>query len=439
MKKFYYTCASLFLLIVFGACEDFLEKEPLAQITPENYFWAESELAAYAINQYSFSTPGTKMGEKGGPQYADTDTDNQADLSVENKWHPGKWKVGSSGGNWSFGKIFDCNYFLDIVVPRWEAGEITGDADNVKHYIGEMYFLRAYEYFNKLKAFGDFPIIEHALPDDESALIEASKRMPQNEVARFIIKDLDTAIGLLKEKAPGGTNRISRNVALLLKSRVALYEGTWLKYHANTARVPLGPGWPGKDREYNKGYQFPAGNLEKETEYFLDECMKSAKEVADKIKLTENNGKMNETSEAGNKYYDMFAKTDLSSYPEVLLWRAYNVSLVAHSMNHFLQYGGGGNGFTRSFVDCFLMKNGLPIYADGADYAGDDFIGDVKKNRDSRLVLFMKAPGETLALTGTSKNQNVLGFMADKEIKSDIVQDMPSKKDVQRTMHNKNR
>lgn len=390
-------------MCVLGACNDFLDKEPLSKVTPEKYLWAESELGAYAINQYNFLTPGTTMGSKGGPQYEDSDTDNQADLSVADKWHPGKWQVGGSGGTWNFSRIYTCNYFLNTVVPRWTEGRITGDAENVKHYIGEMYFLRAYEYFEKLKKLGDFPIIRTVQTDDEAALIEASKRTPRNEVARFIISDLDSAIMLLKPVAPGKTNRISRKVAQLFKSRVALFEGTWLKYHQGTALVPNGPGWPGSTKEYSRGYSFPTGNIDGEISYFLQEAMSAAKEVADGVQLTANNGLMNVTSEVGNAYYDMFAKSDLSAYPEVLLWRAYDATLVAHSTNHFLQYNGGGNGYTRSLVDCFLMKNGLPIYASDSGYAGDDFIGDVKIDRDSRLVLFMKAPGETLALTGVAK------------------------------------
>ena len=39
------------------------------------------------------------------------------------------------------------------------------------------------------------------------------------------------------------TTRINRDVALLLKSRVALFEGTWLKYFKGTAFVPKGEGW----------------------------------------------------------------------------------------------------------------------------------------------------------------------------------------------------
>ena len=87
-----------------------------------------------------------------------------------------------------------------------------------------MYFLRAWNYFSKLKTFGDYPIVTETLPDDKQALIEASRRQPRHKVARFILEDLDRAIGFLSENPEGGTNRISRYVANLVKSRVALYE-----------------------------------------------------------------------------------------------------------------------------------------------------------------------------------------------------------------------
>ena len=51
-----------------------------------------------------------------------------------------------------------------------------------------------------------------------------------------------------------GKNRLTKNVALLFKSRVALFEATWLKYHKGTDRVPGGPGWPGAQQEYNAGF-----------------------------------------------------------------------------------------------------------------------------------------------------------------------------------------
>lgn len=86
------------------------------------------------------------------------------------------------------------NYFLGNIVPKWKTKELTGNSVNVEHYIGEGYFLRAYEYFNKLQVFGVFPILKRTLSDQREALIEASKKRPRNEVARFILADLDSAI-----------------------------------------------------------------------------------------------------------------------------------------------------------------------------------------------------------------------------------------------------
>ena len=92
---------------------------------------------------------------------------------------------------------------------------ISGDLVSIKHYIGEMYTLRALEYFKRYQNFGDFPIITEPLPDDETALIEASKRMPRNEVARFILSDLDKAAVLMNGKDMV-TTRINRDYLMAL-------------------------------------------------------------------------------------------------------------------------------------------------------------------------------------------------------------------------------
>ena len=62
----------------------------------------------------------------------------------------------------------------------------------------------------------------------------------------------------------------------------------------------------------------------------------------------------------------------------------------------------GNNGYTRGLVDNFLMSNGLPIYAAGSGYQGDDYIKSVKVNRDNRLQLFMKAPDELRLIDKTN-------------------------------------
>jgi len=74
---------------------------------------------------------------------------------------------------------------------------------------------------------------------------------------------------MMKNTAPqGGRTRLNKNAALIMKSRVALFEGTWLKHHKGTAHVPLGPNWPGSQKEYLKDYQYPSGSIDAEIDFF---------------------------------------------------------------------------------------------------------------------------------------------------------------------------
>lgn len=372
--------------VALTGCNKYLDREPLSNVTPDKYLQSEADLAAYTIAQYSFPT---HSGWGVGTFAIDNHTDNQAASGYSNRWVPGEWRVPQTGGSWNFGAIRNINYFIETAVPRWKAYKLTGNANNIAHYIGEGYFLRAYEYFEKVQALGDFPIIKNTLPDDKDLLTAASKRRPRNEVARFILSDLDSAIQLLSVTPPDGKNRISKHAALLFKSRVALHEGSWLKYHKGTPQVPGGPGWPGTGRVENFSI-----NIDSEIDFFLGEAMSAAAQVADAVPLT-NNTRDDGYNSSQNPYFTMFSDMDMSKYAEVLLWRRYDpTQSINHNVNHYLNQNGGNTGYTRGMVDNFVMANGLPIYAAGSDYQGDDYIKDVKIGRDNRLQLFLKAPGD---------------------------------------------
>ncbi|MDR1156413.1 MAG: RagB/SusD family nutrient uptake outer membrane protein [Bacteroidales bacterium] len=400
MKKIIIYIQIALVSLLTGACDDFLDREPLSSIAPEQYLNDEAQLAAYLNGLYPavlFSHTSNTDGNWYGTFGMDTHTDNMAALGFSGIFAPGYVRVGADGGAWDFGAIRSCNYFLNRALPDWKAGKITGGPENIRHYIGEMYFLRAEIYFSKLKELGDFPIIRHTLPDDMQALTEASKRAPRNEVARFILADLDSAILLMKDVAPGNMKtRLNKHCAWLLKSRAALYEGTWLKYFKGTAFVPNGPGWPGKAKDYNGDYHYPSGSIDSEINFFLETAMSAAQIVADQVMLTPNTKLLRQAeAEPKNPYFDMFGDTDMSGYSEALLWRQYSKSLgVTHGVPIAVSRGGHSCGITRGLVDAFLMENGLPIYASNSFYAGDNYIADVRKNRDNRLFLFLKEPGQ---------------------------------------------
>ena len=373
----------------FASCNDKLEIAPPSSITPDDYLLEESQLEAYTINRYG------QLPVR-DPFASDNQTDIQAGMSVPDKYTKSEWKVDATGGDWNWAELYNINYFLNIVVPRHANGEISGNQEMIEHYIGEMYFFRALQHWNKLKAIGDSPIVTTTYVDDKETLVAASKRMPQTEVARFIIQDLDSAIMLMQQEAPDGNrNRLSKPVAQLLKSSVALYEGTWLKYFKGTAFVPNGPDWPGASKDYNQGYQFQSGSIDNEINYFLDVAIEAADAVASQFTLTPNTGILPQSAAESNPFVEMYGAIDMSGYDEVLLWKAYDKGLgVTNNIPVNSSTSNLGVGVTKGMVDTYLMKNGLPIYASGSGYHGDESIADVRADRDDRAYLFLKEPGQ---------------------------------------------
>lgn len=379
-------------LLMGTACSDFLDKEPISDNVDGNFFTAENQLEPYCNNMYGlFPDHGTGTGTFG---YFTTDnnSDDMTTVNAVDNFLPQRIQVGSSGSYGSFSTIRNCNLFLQRTQENIDKGTLSYD-DNIKHYIGEMYFFRAYVYFSLLKTYGDFPIVTEVLTDgDYAANVEANKRKPRNEVARFILEDLDKAIERLYPKSNGFTaHRLNRECALLFKSRVALYEATWEKYHAGTARVPGGPGWPGDAASFNT-------DMTAEINFFLEQAIESAKLVGDASVLMAD-------------YAGLYNKTDLSGQrDEVLLWRMYSEEAKVQNQvvgathgygsidtdeGTFIFVHGDGTGFTRSLVDSYLMADGLPIYA-SENYQGDKSLVDVMTNRDLRLVTSVGKPGDKI-------------------------------------------
>ena len=395
MKKYIKLLFLSLIIATLSSCNDFLDREPLDQVTPQMYFRSADDLAAYTIRDYPFTTVTSAYGIN--LFGLDNHTDNQAGTGYPTFWQPGQMKVPSAAGSWDWAKIRNANYFFENVLPKFEKGEISGNQEHVKHYIGEMYVIRAYNYYQKLVTYGDFPIVTEVLPDEEEVLIEASKRSPRYKVARFILEDLDKATELLMETPPNGKNRISKNVAHLLRARVALFEGTWEKYHKGTAFVPGGPGWKGNSADI-AGY-----NIDSEIDYFLSEAIKSAKIVGDQIveSLAENTDTeegMSPDLQSINPYYTMFCDENMESYDEVLMWKRFSKQAgVTNNLQMELERNGGGSGWTRGMVNSFLMRNGLPIYASGSGYDPEwekEGVNKTLEGRDSRIQLFTKKPGD---------------------------------------------
>lgn len=394
MKKYILnSILSVVTTFFFASCNDFLDMEPLSNITPENYYITVDQVEEFTNQLYADIL--TTHSSNSSTFEIDKDTDNQPTSETPGSKYDntGQWKVSMDNSSWSWTNIRNVNYGLNIILNNYEEKKISGNEDDLKQFIGELYFLRAYAYFSMLQKWGDLPILTEAFNADEEILVAASKRSPRNEVARFILNDLDLAAQYMIPNFESRHTRISQDCAYVMKSRVALFEGSWLTNFNGTPFVPKGENWPGTSKEYNKDYQFPTGSIEQEATYFFQQATEAAQIVAEKYKnsLTKNTGITPQSISDINDYFYMFGDDDMSSYPDVLLWREYNKGLgITNHLEVIIQ---GGYDVTRSLVDGFLMADGRPIYDSSIPY-NDQTIADARSNRDPRLVAFMKQPGQ---------------------------------------------
>lgn len=388
MKRYKSSLFILALSVAMVSCNDFLEQEPPSSLTPESFYTTENQAQAAANQFYQDILP----GHDDFYPY-DNDTDVQTTKVPNNRFDTSLWLTDQNNGNWSWGNIRNLNFMIDRLETNFANGTLTGSETNIKQYIGELYFFRAYEYFKMLLKFGDLPIVKEVLPDDEAILVAANRREPCNEVARFILSDLDASISYMHENFENRHTRISHDAALLFKSRVALYMGSWLTNFSGTAFVPNGEGWPGAAK--NPDYSYSTGSIEAEAKWFFEQSIVSAEAVAEKFKntLSINNGIIPQAEGETNPYLEIWGTTDCSSKPEVLLWREYSIALgITNNVEVAAQYNSFG-GYTRSMVEGYLMADGLPRYA--SKYTFDDTtIEKVATNRDPRLYVLLKKPGD---------------------------------------------
>lgn len=380
------------------SCNDLLDMKPISQITPGAYYQNADQLAAYLNNYYdsylempysgSMSHSWGQWNE--GKAKSDWDTDiycwggGSTQRFADDHWEVSSGKVLQS----YYGGVRVYNYFINTVLKQIENGTLPNSED-VKNYLGEAYFFRALVYFRIMALYGDIPVITEVLPDEDNVIVENSKRTPRNEVARFILSDLDKAIEMCYTRSKFNGQRVNREAAQLIKSRIALFEGTFEKYHRGSGRVPGDANWPGAKMSYNQGKTF---NQEAEVKFFLTEAMNAAKEVADNADLAENNHKIDPVygdKDDWNPYFNLFSQPSLANVNEALMWKQYNKDLGFYHLTGHSMVTGQNTGFTRSFIQTFLMKNGMPIYADNSGYHGDVTLDNVKADRDERLQLFM--------------------------------------------------
>lgn len=395
MKKYIFI-ASVALGVAFSSCDDFLDRKPLDFGNEGTYFKTADDLKM-SVNDFYDALPKNSQ-YWGGIWTMDNNSDNQIARDGDALLYEGEKRTPKiADSQWNFSRLRSINFFINTTERRYNS--VKGSQELIDHYLGEGYFFRAYEYFRLLRNFGDVPVFTEVLPDDPGKLAAASKRTPRNEVARFILTQLDSAANKMQDVAPE-SGRITRRVALALKSRVALYEGTFERYHSGTCFVPGNAKWVGAKTWPN--FEFKAGSAEQEVEFFLQAAMEAAKLAADGRSLD------NGYAELFNRWEAPFADDS-----EVLLARYCLEGVNQHSTSSYLN-AGGGCGVTHEAVCSYLMESGKPIYAD-ADYKGDKQVYYQMMGRDPRLTSSVRTAGRVFETTqlpdGTYHNDTIIFFL----------------------------
>ena len=221
--------------LMLSACSDFLDRKPLTQPDNTNFLSGREQVENYINALYTALAVPTQFGM--GVRGEEVNSDNILAEKYDRRLN-GENTLFSGSDSWSKGyqNLRNVNYFFEYYkVPE------TLETAEVRSLKGEAYFFRAYWHFYLLTRFGDIPVMDgfwDANATVEGLQIPATKR---SDVVRFILNDLKAAIGQIPEARaellPRGKYqglRVSKEAATILAMRVALYEGSWEKYHKGT-------------------------------------------------------------------------------------------------------------------------------------------------------------------------------------------------------------
>ncbi len=318
------------------SCEDMLDYQPKDRLSPDTYFKTETDCELWTNNYYTVFPSAEGIYSE---PYDVIVRDVLADEIL------GVRKPMPTDGNWNWEKLREMNFFLS------RASQIEDESVRLE-YEGLTRFFRAYFYFEKVKRYGDVPWVDRPLGSDEEELYKG--RDSRESVMEKVMEDVDFAIANLPEVQ--NVYRVTRWTARALKSRIALFEGTFRKYH-------------GLD-----GY-----------EEFLQACVNASEPF-----LT---GPYSIYTSGSTPYQDLFTSQNAIE-TEIILARAYTsaISGMTHDVNgHLTGATMGRPGMTRNVVNMYLMRDGSR-YTDQADYATKTFVEECK-NRDLRMAQTLRTPG----------------------------------------------
>jgi starch-binding outer membrane protein, SusD/RagB family len=362
----------LLIAAVFCGCEK-LEQLPQSSASRDAVFSSEKGLELYSNSFYNILPSANNIhtadamsdyaARRDAPQFI---RPNAYSSNVSDNTSASAYNLVALGPDWDWdwGSLRNINYFIgyntDPRVP----------ADVRRHYTGLARFFRAFFYFEKVKRYGDVPWINRALDVGDTAELY-KPRDPRTLVMDSILADLDYAIANIRTTTDGSRTMITKWVASAFKARVALFEGTFRKYHTNL-------------------------NLQSTATTWLNHAATTAKEIMDKSGF-----KIYEGAGPAMSYRRLFTST--APVPdEIMLAAVQDASLgVLHAANWYYTSATTGVrfNFIRSFINTYLNIDGTP-FTSRPGWEEMQFKDEVK-GRDRRLEQTIRM-GSYKRLNGTN-------------------------------------
>lgn len=372
MKRIYYILTAVLAAMTFSSCEDFLTKPPQTALSPDSFFKSASDLELWTNKFYNDILEDTDIAET----YADdmmggslSAIQKGTRTTSSKSWSTPS--VGSDGyisSNGTFTPLMNINYFLE------HSSNCDDEAVREK-YNGVAYFFRAYFYFKLVRQYGDMPWYDYVIGSADAASLN-KPRDPRGYVMMKVLEDCDKAYERLPEAwGAGPLFHVSKNAALALKARAALFEGTFRKYHAGTPFVPT-------DEE-------TYGDKTISSTWFLQQAAEAAKTIMGKKSLYTGNI-MGISPVAKNASYREFFVLEDADPNETILGRAYK-SDEAVTVRHGIQFDmkNGKRSATQRFVNHYLKKDGTAYTK--AELASMEYF-DQFQNRDPRMAQTLHGP-----------------------------------------------
>lgn len=362
--------AALGTVLMAGSCLNF---DPEAQMSDAQVWDKADNFALFANEFYEWtrdfrgSTSVTYMnGISDGP-HSDLRSDLLCEATV-NVWSAGTNSIPATDPNYN--NLYKRIYYTNLLLEK-AAG--FADADAISEAVAEAYFFRAYLYFELVQLYGDCILLHEPVDIDSERLYGA--RDNRLTVINACIQDLKDAAALLGD-TPSESGRICRYTAYALLSRIALYEGTWQKYH---------------------------NNADAAVDALLREAADAAQEVMDSERYS-----LFYSSELGGRdsYRYMFVLENVQCNPAGLTKSANSEYIFARCHDEVLKpiglnisHAGNNNTWypTKKLVDLYRCQDGLPIdksplYMD--ENKGEDANWDFT-NRDNRMNAVLMRNGQT--------------------------------------------